>query len=155
YYNIAIEFMHEIRINYDDNPRIRLYRNTLHLNMWEDISQTIPDNKDSVLDMPEILIYTKRGLPISNRLMERLRINRTAYCVASVNVKSHAIYCAFHDINDSKITHIVVYFQPTKVSHTKIMSTLRELNLNIVRSQLARGVLGVPGDSPSWLRSAS
>ena len=155
YYNIAIEFMHEMRINYDDSPRIRLYRNTLHLNMWEDISQTIPDNKDPILDMPETLIYTKNGLSISNRLIERLRINKTAYCVASVNVKSHAIYCTFHSINDSKIIHIVVYFQPTKVSHTKIMSTLRELNLNIVRSQLARGTLGVPRDSPSWLHSAS
>jgi hypothetical protein len=151
YYNILIEFMHEIRINYDNTPRLRLFRNILHLNMWEDTSQRLPNSPNAILDMPEPLTYEKKGLVLSDRLRERLAISGTSYCVASTNLKSHAIYCAIHDITDSNIVHMMFYFRPQAVSHSKIMGILRDHNLNIVRSQLAQGILGRASECPPWL----
>ncbi|MDX2263879.1 MAG: hypothetical protein NW215_02755 [Hyphomicrobiales bacterium] len=142
YYNIIVEFLHEIRINPDNSPVLRLYRNMLHWNMWEDIRYSRDDRNGSSLHQPAQTTYRKDGFEIPPPFLNELNLNKNSYVVSSVNVKSHAIYCGVQNIENPNAIHISIYFSQREIGHSQIASVMRAMGLNIVRSQLAQRKLG-------------
>ena len=153
YYNILVEFMHEVRINYDNNPRIDLYRNSVHLNMWQDTLHKNPDGVTNVLEMPTQLICQDDSISLPRDMLNKLHIDRDSYCVVSVHANYHALYCAILNAANAQLVHFVIYFNKESIQISAIMKILYDLNLNVVRSQLASGILGSPKNLPLALRS--
>ncbi len=154
YYNILIEFMHEVRIKYDNTPKLILSRNVAHLNMWQDTSHKIHDGVTNVLDMPVPVTYNYRGILLSQDLLEKLGIDSNSYCVTSVNTKTHVIQCSILNSNNAHIVHFAIYFDKDGIPASLITKRLYDLNLNIVRSQLAQGIIGTPANMPASLRAS-
>lgn len=155
HYNILTEFMHEVRIEYDNNPRIDLYRNVIHLNMWQDTSLKNPDGLTNKLEMPISLICDGDGIILPRDLLERLNINKDTYCAASANTNSHVLYCAILNSANAQLVHFVIYFNKEAIQVSEIMNIFYDLSLNVVRSQLVSGILGSPENLPVTLKNCS
>jgi hypothetical protein len=154
YYNILTEFLHEIRINYDNTPRITLNRNILHLNMWQDTLHKSADGTTNILDIPVKVTLDRTGLSLSQDFIKHLKVDTGTYFVTSANIKDHVIYCGVLNEANAHIVHFVIYFDRSRTDVSHIMRALQGLHLNIVRSQLAQGIMGMPKVSPLWLRAS-
>ncbi len=155
YYNVLTEFMHEVRINYDNSPRIELYRNVIHLNMWQDTLHKNSDGVTNILEMPTQLVCHEDGILLPRDIIDELGINKDSYCVASIHTNYHVLYCAILNAANAQLVHFVIYFNKEAIQLSSIMKSLYDLNLNIVRSQLALGVLGSPKTLSPALQSCS
>ncbi len=142
YYNVLIEFMHEIRINFDNTPRIDLYRNVIHLNMWQDTLHKNSDGVTNTLEMPVKIVCQEDGILLPIDIIEKLNINRDSYCVLSVHANYHVLYCAILNAENAHLVHFVIYFNKEAIQLSSIMNILYDLNLNIVRSSTRIGRIG-------------
>ncbi len=155
FYNVLIEFMHEIRINFDNTPRIYLYRNVIHLNMWQDTLHKNYDGVTNILEMPTKLTCHEDGIELPSDMLAKLNIKKDSYCVVSAHANYHVLYYAILNAENAQLVHFVIYFNKEAIQLSSIMKILYDLNLNLVRSQLASGVLGSPKNLPPALRSCA
>lgn len=117
YTEILINFLDCIRLTSEGNPRIRLERNYVHLNLYQGITKTkLSKGANGWRDFMDPVIATveNKQLDIRSALADpSLLDNDDTYFICTCNAKALILYCA---IANSEVTtaHLIIYVDASK-----------------------------------------
>ena len=143
---LLVNVLNCVRISADGVPRLKVERNTAHLNLYQGVKDTKLRSRSTFSSLefsdPTPAIVKDKQIDIKPILPDpRILENSDTYFICSCNVKSQILYCEISSA-DIKTAHLIVYFDGAKRMLAPILCRLSKLQYNIIRSQIREGILG-------------
>ncbi len=156
---ILINFLDLVRLTAEGNPRLRLERNYVHLNLHQGVTRTRTNNNASAWrDFwdPVRTTVDNKQIDIRPALVDPTILDKKeTYFICTCNAKAMMLYCA---IANSEVTtaHLVIHFDASKQGLlATVLHSLSDQDFNIVRSQLREGIVGrYSGTSEKFIKVA-